>query len=206
MAEFQSSIIYFDQSGKENTERVLELAGKKAGEFDIHKALIASTTGYTGSMAIQALAGMDIVVVSHAAGFKGKNQQELTPENRQMIEKGGGMILTATHAFGGVNRAIRKQLSTCQPDEIIAEVLRTFGQGMKVIFEMALMASDAGIVQTGQPTLAIAGTHRGADTAAVVLPVNSFSFFDFRILDLICMPSDSHPGFNKSQEESRENK
>ena len=56
-----------------------------------------------------------------------------------------------------MNRAIRKKLDTYQPNEIIADVLRIFGPGMKVIFEMAMMAADAGLIEIGKPVFAIAG-------------------------------------------------
>jgi len=60
--------------------------------------------------------------------------------------------------LGGVNRAVRKALSTYKLDEIIANVLRIFGQGMNVIFEIAMMAADAGLVKTGEPVLAVASS------------------------------------------------
>ena len=92
-------------------------------------------------------------------------------------------ILTVQHIPGGVNRAIRHSFSTYVTDEIIANALRVFWQGMKVIMEIAMMAADAGLVQSGKPVLVVAGTEHGADMAAVVSPANSFRFFDLKLLD-----------------------
>jgi len=73
-------------------------------------------------------------------------------------------------------------------DEIIAYALRTFGEGLKVIAEIAVMAADAGLVRTDEEVVAVAGTGRGADTAAVVLPANAQDFFDLEIREVLCKP------------------
>ena len=138
-----------------------------------------------------------MIVVSHSAGFREANKLELTDENRRKIEEHAGKILTATHAFGGVNRAIRRKFNTYQVDEIIASTLKIFGQGIKVVIEIALMAADDGLVRTDTPVLCIAGTNSGADTAVVLIPAYSHTFFDIGILDIICLPSPRHPGFTE---------
>jgi hypothetical protein len=192
MKEIKSSIVYFEQSGRENTPRVMELVKQRAKELGISTVLVASTTGYSGSLAVKELTGMKVIVVSHVAGYAGSNTQELTDEHRTQIESGGGKILTAQHGFAGVNRAIRKKTETYQPNEIIADVLRIFGSGMKVMLEIAMMAADAGLVETGKPAIAIAGTHRGADSAVVIIPENSDNFFDLKVPEIICLPAPDH--------------
>jgi hypothetical protein len=197
MKEIKSTTIYFEGSGRDNTERVLELVEHRAKELNISTALVASTTGFTGNLAVKVLKDIKVLVVSHVTGYAGSNTQELTEENRKAIEMGGGKILTAQHSFAGVNRAIRKKLETYQQDEIITDVLRLFGSGMKVMLEIAMMAADAGLVDTGKPVIAVAGTHRGADTAAVIIPDNSDNFFDLKVLEFICIPASSHPLYGK---------
>jgi uncharacterized protein len=196
MNEIKSTIVYFEKYGRANTERVLNLVDQRSKELGIKTVLVASTTGNSGCMAVKMLSEREIIVVSHAAGYAGPNTQELTQENRKEIETGGGKILTAQHGFAGVNRAIRKKLETYQPNEIIADVLRIFGAGMKVMLEIAMMSADAGLIETGKPVIAIAGTNRGADTAAVVIPDNSDNFFDLKVLEIICMPAPGHPLIN----------
>jgi uncharacterized protein len=180
--------VYFDRPGPENTERVLQIAGARADELKIGTILVATNTGATGLAAVQALAGHKVVVVSHSEGFHAPNTQELTQENCNAIRAAGGMVLTCQHAFGGVGRAVRRKLQTYQLEEIIAYTFRTFGEGTKVAVEIALMASDAGLVRVGEPAISIGGTGKGADTALVLLPANAQSFFDLRVLELLCKP------------------
>jgi hypothetical protein len=188
LAETQVVATYFDRPGKENTQRTLELARKRAEELGIRTILVASTRGETGKRACEVFQGYDVVVVTHSTGFKEPNYQELTDENRVAIEAAGGKILTCQHAFGGVGRAVRKKLGTYELEELIAYTLRLFGEGLKVAVEIALMAADAGLVRTDQPCIAIAGTGSGADTAVVLKPANAQTFFDLKVLEIICKP------------------
>ena len=197
MAELHTTTTYFAEAGPANTERTLDLALRRAQELRIRSVLVATTTGRTGVLAAEAFkpSGIEVVAVTHSTGFRGPDQQELTEENRAAIERAGGRVLTCQHAFGGVNRAVRRKLETYQLDEIIAYTLRTLGQGIKVVIEMALMAADAGLVRTDTPVMGIAGSGQGADTAAILLPANAQSFFDLQVLEIVCRPSPSHPGF-----------
>jgi hypothetical protein len=50
-------------------------------------------------------------------------------------------------------------------------------------------------VPAGGEILAVGGTGRGADTAALILAANSQDYFELRILELLCMASTlSRPG------------
>jgi len=188
MAEITVPTVYFEQPGPENTERTLTVARERAEQLDIRTILVASTTGQTGARAVEVFQGRQVVVVTHSTGFRGPNIQELEPAYQAAIEAGGGCILTCQHAFGGVNRAVRRKLGTYLTDEIIAYTLRTFGEGTKVCLEIALMAADAGLVHVGEPCIAIAGTGRGADTALLLIPANAQSFFDLRVMEILAKP------------------
>ena len=180
--------ICYGQPGPQNTARTLEVARQRAEELGIRTILVASTRGETGVQAAQQLQGYDVVVVTHAAGSGGPNTQELTPENRGAIEAAGAKVLTCLHALGGISRAVRKKWGTYAIDEIVAQTLRIFGQGMKVCVEIALMAADAGLVKVGEPCIAVAGTGRGADTAVVLVPANVEGFFDLRVMEVLAKP------------------
>lgn len=188
MPETTVTSVYFENARPENTERTLEIARKRAEELGIKTILVASTRGDTGVRAAQLFKGYNVVVVTHSTGFKEHDFQELTKENRQAIEAAGARILTCLHAFGGVGRAVRKKLGTYELEEIVAYTLRIFGEGMKVACEIALMAADAGLVRTDELVLAIAGTSQGADTALVLRPANAQTFFDMRIVEILCKP------------------
>jgi hypothetical protein len=186
--EIQCMTTYFEESGKQNTQRTLDVAKKRAEDLGIKTVLVASTRGETGVKACQVLRDYDVIVVTHSTGFKEPNHQELTDGNRAVIEAAGGKILTCQHTFGGVGRAVRKKLDTYELEEIIAYTLRLFGEGMKVVVEIALMAADAGLVRTDEPVIAIAGTGRGADTAVVLKPANAQAFFNLKVLEILCKP------------------
>jgi len=193
MGEVTTYSIYFKQKGKENTERTFELAHARAKALQIDMVLVASTSGETGVKAVELMKGLNVVVVSHSFGFKEANTQELSYVNLAKIESGGGKVLTCAHAFGGVNRGIRKKWGTYQVDEVIAQTLRIFSEGMKVAVEMAIMAADAGLVRTDKPVMSIGGTGKGADTAVILIPANAQNFFDLKILEVVCMPAVDHP-------------
>jgi hypothetical protein len=129
-----------------------------------------------------------VIVVSHSHGFAETDKQELDQANRLAIESNGGVVLTMTHAFAGIPRAIRRKFNTYQNSEIIAYTLRTFGEGMKVVFEISMMAADAGLIKTTEDVIAIGGTGRGADTAVVLRAANTQDFFDLKIKEIICKP------------------
>jgi hypothetical protein len=194
--ELNTQTTYFARPGSANTDRTLELAYARAKPLGLRTALVATTTGDTAVRAVRTLQGIQVIAVTHSTGFGEPNVQELTAESRSAIEAGGGRVLTCQHALGGVNRAVRKKLNTYQLDEIIAFTLRLFGQGIKVVAEISLMAADAGLVRTDVPVLAIAGSGGGADTAAILLPTNAQTFFDLKILEIICRPSPEHPAFS----------
>jgi hypothetical protein len=188
MSETTIQSVHFETPGQQNTARTLELARRRAEELGICTILVASTRGETGVQAARRFQGYDVVVVTHFTGFAGPNTQELTEENRAAIEAAGARILTCQHAFGGIGRAVRKKWGTYTIDEIVAQTLRIFGQGMKVCVEIALMAADAGLVKVGEPCIAIAGTGRGADTAVVLVPARVQQFFDLCVMEILAKP------------------
>ncbi|HTY09259.1 MAG TPA: pyruvate kinase alpha/beta domain-containing protein [Candidatus Edwardsbacteria bacterium] len=180
--------IYFERPGPHNTDETLKLAKQRADELGIRQVVVATTSGAAGAQAAAAFQGYDVVVVTHSAGFAGKDAQELTGEHRTTIESLGARVLTCQHALGGVNRAVRFKLKTYQTDEIIAYTLRTMGQGFKVCAEIAMMAADAGLVSVQREAVCIGGTGHGADTAVVLTPVNAQDFFDLKVHEVICKP------------------
>lgn len=100
----------------------------------------------------------------------------------------GGRIIYAAHAFSGVNRAIQAKFDTMYPAGIIAQTLRLFGQGMKVVVEISAMAADAGAIPVDRDVIAIAGSGKGADTAVVIKPAYSHSIFESVVREIIAKP------------------
>lgn len=189
MSTTRTPVVYFDRPGPENTEETLSLARVRADALGIRHVLVATTTGATGRRAAEVFEGYHVVAVTHSTGFARPKEQELLEEHRAAMQALGADILTCQHALGGVNRAVRRKLGTYELDEIIAFTLRVLGEGTKVACEMAMMAADAGRVPVGEPVLAIAGSGRGADTAAILLPANAQQFFDLRVQEYVCKPA-----------------
>ena len=169
-------------------QALLNVVRKRAQELGVKTILVASTKGGTGVKVAESFNGYNVVVVTHSTGFIGPDVQELTAENRKRILKAGGRILTTTHAFGGLGRAIRRKFGTYQSDEIVANTLRIFGQGVKVAVEIALMAADSGLISVNEDVISIGGSGEGADTALVLRAANVQDFFDVKVHEIICKP------------------
>ncbi len=189
----ESKTTYFDKpGGDENTDKTLALAKQRAEELGIKTVVVASTVGNTAVKAVDVFKGYKVIAVTHVAGMREPNTQEFTDENRKIVESKGGIILTTTHAFGGVQRALSRGDGPPAPlpviGDTIAMTLRTFGQGMKVTLEIAAMAADAGLVRTDEEVVSIGGTGRGADTAVVLQPDYVHRFFNLKVKELICKP------------------
>ena len=180
--------VYFENPGSENTEEVLRIAKQRAEELGIKTIVVASTRGDTAVKAVEVFSRFKVIAVSHTTGFRAPDTQSFTEENRKMVESKGGTILTTTHTFAGLSRAMRNKYNMYVLGEIIADTLRIFSQGMKVVCEIAMMAADGGLVRTDEDVIAIAGSSRGADTAVVLKPVNAHNFFDLKVKEILCKP------------------
>ena len=141
-----------------------------------------------GLKAVEFFKGYNVVVVPHVTGLREPGVQELSEENMEKIKAAGGKIVIAAHAFSGVNRAIQGKFNTVYPPGIIAQTLRLFGQGMKVVVEISLVATDAGAIPADKDVLVVAGSGRGADTAVIIKPANSHNLFDLVIKEIIAKP------------------
>ena len=185
----EKSILYFEKIGVENTDETLRVAKKRADELGIKDIVVASTRGPTGVKASEVFKGYNLVVVTHSTGFREPGQQELADESHETIEANGGKVLTTSHPFAGISRAMRRKLNTVGPAAIIAQTLRMFGQGMKVVVECAYMAADSGLIPMDRDIVSIAGSGRGADTAVVLKPSHLHTMFDLYVKEIIAKPN-----------------
>lgn len=178
----EEKITYYEESGLDNTTNTLRLAAERARERGINTIVLASTRGDTAREAAELFEGTNVklVVVPHQYGF-GEGQrfpQELVDE----LESKGhyvhfGTMLFHTDGFYGD-----------KIPSVMAGILRTFCQGMKVVHEIVMMAADGGRILTGDIVIAVTGTGRGADTAAVVTAATSTKFHELKVREIICKP------------------
>jgi len=177
---------YFEKPGKQNTDALLKIAKEYINGEKIENVVIASSTGETGAKAAKILKDINTVIVTHHHGFQQPGEAELKEEFKSEILSNGAKIFTGTHTLSSAERAIKKTFGAVESLELIA---RLMGEGTKVCVEIALMATDAGLIPTDQDVVAIGGTGSGADTALRIKPANAARFFDLRIREVIAKPS-----------------
>jgi len=183
-------MITFEKAGRVNTDECLDAAVDELKRTRLSHLVVASTSGDTALKAAKLLGRLDasLVVVTHNYGFKNPAHLEMSPETRRRLEDRGAVVHTGTMPFRNIGTAIRSTLGYSQQD-LIANTLRLLGQGIKVCAEIAMMAADAGLIGTDD-VITVAGTGRGADTAAVIQPVSSNRLFDMKIRKIIAKPFD----------------
>ncbi len=181
---------YFDQAGRDNTQETLRIAIEAAESRGIDHMVVASTYGDTGLMAAEMVRGKGIklVVVTHNVGFREEGEDQFDPDKRRQIETLGGVVYTGTMVLRNLGTAIRG-LPGYSQQALVANALRLFGQGMKVCVEIVAMAADAGLIPFDD-VVAVAGTNRGADTAAVIRANSSNRFFAIKIREILAKPLD----------------
>lgn len=178
----------FAQPGPGNTEQALLVMLEGLNQYQVGQVVVASTFGNTGLAAARLLADKEIslVVVTHNFGFKEPGCLEMTAETREELVAMGARVHTGVMPFRNIGTSIRERQGYSQQD-LIANTLRLFGQGIKVCVEIVLMAADSGLISPA-PVLAVAGTARGADTVALIRPQSSNRFFDLKVLDILVKP------------------
>ncbi len=187
----KQTIVYLDRTGLKECPVCLEAAAARAAALGLKHAVVATTSGRTALALARALrrAGSQaqVIGVGYAANFAAQWGQ-IRPRFRIPAEQLGVVFIRGTHAFGGVNGAVRETLGGVTPGSLIASTYYTFGQGMKVAVEVALMAADQGVLPTDAEALALGGSGEGADTAIVLTPACSHNFFSLRIHEVVCQP------------------
>ena len=177
------NILYFEKPGIENTHETLKRAKVYADMNGIRSVVVASTRGFTAEKAADVFKGYNLIVVTHVSSFREPNIQEFPSDLRERLETKGVKVLTAAHAFSGVNRLIDGSIG-----EIVTKTLRMFCEGFKVAVEIAAMAADVGLVRIDEDIVSIAGTGKGADTSLVIRPEISRRLFKMRIMKILAKP------------------
>jgi len=182
--------MYFEKAGKENTQKTLQIAKEEALKRGINHMVVASTFGDTALAASEMLrgTGIKLVVVTHNTGIREPGLQTFDPEIKNKIENVGGKVHTGTMVLRSLGTAI-KEKGSASNEQIVADTLRIFGQGTKVVIEIVAMSADAGLIPFSD-VIAVAGTGRGADTAAVIKANSSNRFFDIKLREYLVKPRD----------------
>ena len=187
----QSNVFYFDSKGPSNTEKTLDIAIDCCTARKIQKIVVASSTGETAlKLREKAPAEIDIIAVTYSAGSRFPEEVEQFLKNRDEMIAKSITIVRGMHALSATEKAFQNKYKTgMMPLNIVADSLRMFCHGVKVCVEIAIMAAEAGHITPDQEVVAIAGSHRGADTAVVLKPAYAANMFETKIRALLCMPS-----------------
>ena len=183
--------MYFDKAGIENTDLTIKIAMNYAAMHGIKDLVVASTTGFTADKIAQTPGreAFNLVVVTHNTGFKEEGTQSFPPDVRQSLIQGGMKVHTGTMVLRSLGTAIRDLAGGYSEQELVANTLRMFSQGIKVCVEITAMAADAGLIPFSD-VIAIAGTGRGADTVCLIRANSSNRFFKIKIREIIAKPKE----------------
>jgi uncharacterized protein len=178
----KEKVIYFEKPGKENTADVLQLIEERAKARGIKKVVMASTRGDTARRAVEALegTGLHLVVIPWQYGFR--DTQPFPRELVAEIQGKGHRVHFGTMLFH------TEELYGNRAPQAMANLLRIFGQGIKVCVEIIMMACDAGCIEIDEKVIAVAGSGAGADTAIVATASPSTRLKGLRVHEIICKP------------------
>ncbi len=179
----ESKIVYFEDLKTDNTEITFRLVEERLHATAIKKIVLASTTGTTAMKAMEYFRDLDVqlIVVPHQFDFKRK-QNPFPPELVKTLRDAGHKVHFGTMLFH------TGDLYGSTVPTVMATLLRCFSQGVKVCFEIVLMATDAGLINSGEQVIAIAGTGRGSDTALIMQAASSQHLNKLRVNEIICKP------------------
>ena len=179
----ESKITYFETISPENTTKTFELVRARSAELGISKVIIASTTGATARAAMDFFKedNVTLVVIPHQFGFIRK-VNPFPSELIQTLRDAGHHVHFSTMLFH------TDGLYGTSTATVMANLLRCFSQGVKVCFEIVMMATDGGLASVGEQVIAIAGTGCGSDTALVMEASSSQEMTKLRVREIMCKP------------------
>ncbi len=183
-------MMHHDKAGIENTQTTLRAAFRYAAEEGVEHIVVASTSGYTAREALKLWdkSRCNLVIVTHNTGFAKEGEQTFPQALREELAARGVRVHTGTMVLRSLGTAIRELQGYSQQD-LVANTLRMFCQGIKVCVEIVAMAADGGLIPS-QDVIAVAGTGRGADTACLIGANSSNRFFTIKIREIIIKPKE----------------
>lgn len=194
----------FERPGPANTEELLEIMRSAAADYE--QIVVASITGNSAVKAAEMMRDKQIICVTCPQGmgwevdhmdsgpfaeipelrrirsdWQERNLKrvpmEISPENRQRLDRLGVKVVRGTIPFFGPTFSMRIHLRKVTELDLVAKTLELFSTGTLVCLECVLMAVDAGMVPDGSKVIAAAGTELGLDTAWVIRASTSAGLF-----------------------------
>ena len=188
-------IFYFNQEGKKNTEKVLNLVLERAASLNINKILIFTSNGDTALKLRKRNEEMDIIAVSFPynqelmVNNNEGEKQKIKPktsnyEVQKQLEKNNIKLLQGTMPFKDIvipgTRDTKKAT--------IYHTLSLISGGLTFCVQSVVMATDRGLVDNDEEIIAMS-----ADTAIVATGANTQWIFHpskgMEIKEIICKPN-----------------
>lgn len=179
----ESKVVYFEDTGPENTEVAFKLVAERLKALSLKKLVLASTTGATAKKAFNFFKdkGVKLIVVPHQFDFR-------RPVNPFPADLVAALKAAGHEVHFGTMLFHTDGLYESNAPRLMANLLRCFSQGVKVCFEIVMMATDAGLLTCGEKVIVMAGTGRGSDTALVMQAASSQHLKNLRVNEIICKP------------------
>ncbi len=194
---YNANTLYFRYCGEANTVPLLQAVKKRALELGIGRVVVASETGRSALLSLEALSGIGVrlVVVTHPPATTwgphgdipiGLQRPEYTAA-REKLQAAGVPIVQGTRPLAPLSRSLGWREPT--PEMIIDRTLELLGAGTKIAIEASAMATDAGVISEGSEIITCAGTYKGLDTALIVRATYTAEFYDrFELREFIARP------------------
>lgn len=178
------------------TEATLTAAVRRAMQDDL--PIICASTYGVSALTLATIAkdlgcNSKLIAVRHHPHLKSDRSgvvQLMPKEAEEALIEADISIVTGIHLFDGMSRASMVKYKGAETGTVVSDTLRLFGPGMKVAVECAIMAMEAGLLEYPQKVVSMGGHGAGVDTAIVMTPVPSSSFFELKIHEILCLHSD----------------
>lgn len=190
---------YCSGTKEEVTNDTLSEAFFAAQEEKIDYVLVPSTTGYSAEMALNKVPDtLALIVVTHSHGYLKNGESEFPETLRSFITESRHKLLTATHAFKGLEGYLQKKYGGISLAQSFADGIRMISPGLKVLIEISVMVCDSGLLGVNNWIVSCGGTHRGLDTSAIIKPTTSHFINQFKFGRLISFPNNKQNGGGKN--------
>jgi hypothetical protein len=136
----EGKTVYFEDARQDQTAAVFQAIAERLVHLPVRKIVLASTTGATAEKALRFFkeSGIQLIVIPHQYDF-GRKGNRFPPELIKTLHDNGHAVHFGTMLFH------LEDLFGSSTPRLMADLLRCFSQGVKVCFEIVLMATDAGL-------------------------------------------------------------
>lgn len=189
---YRSKIEYFLQEGKANLRNCMRIAFEAAIERQIGTLVIFTGIGEGPEIAIKEFwplaefRDIKLIAVTFPYGkrFKDNKEVKISPEIIALFEANKIPLIRAHLPFDPITAHYRGHGILGQDLTLIGNALSVFGGSMSLCVQAALMACDAGLLETGDHVIAIT-----SDTAIVARTAPTDRFLtDFIVREVLCKP------------------